>query len=134
LLVSYLFISGIKSPLDNAKRTLEDTHGMYQYYLKVVPTIYTNLKGENIVSNQYAVTEHMRHLAPGSGRGLPGLYFYYEVSPIQAKIEERRRHGGFWRFFISLCAVVGGCFSVFGLVDSLISTKLNSFFTKYLNR
>ena len=25
-----------------------------------------------IDSNQYSVTEHLRHLAPNSGRGLPG--------------------------------------------------------------
>jgi hypothetical protein len=29
---------GIKSPLDGQKRKIEDTHGMYQYYVKIVPT------------------------------------------------------------------------------------------------
>lgn len=59
---------GIKSPLDGITRTLEDTHGMYQYYLKIVPTVYSDKKAKNlsIESNQYAVTEHMRHLAPGN--------------------------------------------------------------------
>ncbi len=41
--------------------------GMYQYYVKVVPTRYKYLAGNEIESNQYAVTEHMRHLSPGSG-------------------------------------------------------------------
>lgn len=27
---------GIKSPLDGETRTVEDTHGMYQYYIKVL--------------------------------------------------------------------------------------------------
>jgi endoplasmic reticulum-Golgi intermediate compartment protein 3 len=58
---------GIKSPLDNETRKLEDTHGMYQYYVKVVPTKYKYITGKEIESNQYAVTEHMRHLSPGSG-------------------------------------------------------------------
>lgn len=31
---------GIKSPLDGEKRSVVDTHGMYQYYVKVVPTRY----------------------------------------------------------------------------------------------
>ena len=31
---------GIKNPLDEQKRVVQDTHGMYQYYLKVVPTQY----------------------------------------------------------------------------------------------
>ena len=32
----------------------------------------------------------MSHLSPGSGRGLPGIYFHYEVSPIHAIFEEKR--------------------------------------------
>jgi hypothetical protein len=46
---------------------------------------------------------------------LPGLYFNYEVSPIQALFERRR--GGLLHFVTSCCAIVGGAFSVMGLVD-----------------
>eukprot|EP01035_Chromulina_nebulosa_P019238 gene19238-25089_t len=110
---------GFTSPLDGQSRTLQDIHGMYQYYLKVVPTKYQHLDGKIVESNQYAVTEHMRHLDPGSGRGLPGVYFYYEVSPIQAVFEERRI-GNIWRFLTSVCAIVGGSFTVFqGKCDDL---------------
>ena len=31
---------GIRNPLDEQSRVVQDTHGMYQYYLKVVPTQY----------------------------------------------------------------------------------------------
>lgn len=115
---------GISSPLDGQARTIDDTHGMYQYYLKIVPTVYRDLSGKEIESNQYAVTEHMRHLAPGSGRGLPGVYFYYELSPIQAMFEEKRGKGGLLRFLTSVCAIVGGSFTLFGFVDSIISWVL----------
>ena len=82
---------GITSPLDGQSRRVQDTHGMYQYYIKVVPTRYKALySSAAIESNQYSVTEHMSHLSPGSGRGLPGVYFHYELSPIQALFEERR--------------------------------------------
>lgn len=118
---------GISSPLDGQTRRVEDTHGQYQYYVKIVPTIYKDLQGKEIESNQYAVTEHMRHLAPGSGRGLPGVYFYYEVSPVSAIIEEKRRDGGFWRFFTSVCAIVGGSFAVFNVVDFLLGSFLRLF-------
>ena len=40
---------------------------------------------------QYSVTEHVRHVTPGSGRGLPGVFFFYEVSPLVAEFEERRQ-------------------------------------------
>jgi hypothetical protein len=112
---------GIKSPLDSQQRIVSDTHGMYQYYIKVVPTKYKGLNTQTVIeSNQYSVTEHLSHLAPGSGRGLPGVYFYYEVSPIQAYIEERRS-GSLWRFLTSVCAIVGGAFSMMGLLDVLLS-------------
>ena len=60
----------------------------------------------------------------GSGRGLPGVYFYYEVSPVQAVVTERRGHGGFWRFICSIAAVLGGCYSVFRLIDANLSAFL----------
>ena len=119
---------GINSPLDGQHRAIEDTHGMYQYYIKVVPTRYKALgDAVEIESNQYAVTEHMRHLSPGSGRGLPGVYFYYELSPIQASFEEKR--GGLLRFLTSVCAIVGGMFTVMGLVDGFVNGA-----SAYLNR
>jgi hypothetical protein len=49
------------------------------------------------------------------------VYFYYEVSPVRAVFEERRRrHGGLADFLASLCAVVGGAYTVMGLIDSVI--------------
>merc|ERR1712146_527899 len=89
----------------------------------VVPTRYKELgQNEEISSNQYSVTEHLRHLAPGSGRGLPGVYFYYETSPVQAIFEETRGGGrGFMRLLTNLCAIVGGTFTVMGLVDMLLN-------------
>lgn len=116
---------GIKSPLDGQTRNVLDTHGMHQYYIKVVPTRFVppatgGLQWkEEVQSNQYSVTEHMSHLAPGSGRGLPGVYFYYEVSPITARIEHRTRP--MLGFVTSLCALVGGAFSLMGLVDLMLT-------------
>lgn len=193
---------GISSPLDGQTRMVVDTHGMYQYYIKVVPTRYkplyggsgstvgSNQGGNNlgmftsmmnsilgtgatittttssfddtatagssnatttttttkkkrsntkdnsnnnynneyyIQSNQYSVTEHMSHLSPGSGRGLPGIYFNYEVSPVQALFEEKR--GGMIGFLTSICAIIGGAYSVMGLVD-LFLNFLMGFFCK----
>lgn len=108
-----------KSPLDGQSRSVKDTHGMYQYYIKVVPTRYKKYGEEKeIESNQYAVTEHLRHLSPGSGRGLPGVYFYYELSPVLAVFEEIR--GTFLQFLTSVCAILGGLFTVMGLVDKMV--------------
>lgn len=80
--------------LDGQSRVIKDGYGMYQYYfqvcsqtvacivllpsygraqlallLQVVPTRYRFLNGTTIETNQYSVTEHLRHVNPGSGRG-----------------------------------------------------------------
>ena len=122
---------GIESPLDLATRVVQDTHGMYQYYLKIVPTKFKYLDGRIVESNQYSVTEHMRHLAPGSGRGIPGIYFNYEVAPIQALVEERRPLSRM-AFVTSVCAIIGGVFSVLGIADKVIINVLSAFSERIL--
>lgn len=85
---------------------------------KVVPTLYKYLNGTTIQTNQYSVTEHMRHVNPGSGRGLPGVFFFYEVSALHVEISESRR--GFVAFFTSVAAIVGGVITVMGMLDQLV--------------
>jgi len=113
-------IPGLKNPLDGRAKRIDEGHGIYQYYLKLVPTTYRYLNGSEVNSNQFSVTEHMRQVSIGSQRGLPGVYFYYEVSAIQAKFEERCP--GHLRLLTSACAIIGGIFTVLGLVDSTISS------------
>eukprot|EP01083_Nonionella_stella_P256292 878607_1 len=72
--------------LDGEERKIEDAYGMYQYYIKIVPTVYKFLNGTTVETNQYSVTEHMRHVSPGSSRGLPGIFFYYEVIALHVEI------------------------------------------------
>jgi len=110
--------------LDGAKRNVTDSYGMYQYYFQIVPTEYRFLNGTVIKTNQYSVIEHMRHVQPGSKRGLPGVYFFYEVSPLHVQIEEYRH--GWIRFFTSVAAVVGGVFSAMRMMDAYIFSKSGS--------
>ena len=111
---------GIEYPLDNEERVIEDKHGMYQYYLQIVPSSYRPFFGNRvkIETFQYAVTEHLRHVSPGSNRGMPGVYFFYEVSPLHVEVVEVRR--GWVHFFTSVCAVVGGTFTMMSMVDKFV--------------
>ena len=52
------------------------------------------------------------------GRGVPGVFFFYEVSALHVEFEEARK--GWIRFFTSVCAVVGGVFSVAGVLDRML--------------
>eukprot|EP00980_Cylindrotheca_fusiformis_P028671 scaffold22634_cov123-Cylindrotheca_fusiformis.AAC.18 len=111
--------------LDKETRTITDGHGMYQYYFKIVPTRYVFLNGTTIQTNQYSVTEHLRHVTPGSNRGLPGVFFFYEISPLHVEIVEGYRKG--WvAFFTSVCAIVGGVVTTMGMIDQLLHSRRGS--------
>lgn len=51
-------------------------------------------------------------------KGLPGMFVYYELSPIMVKMEEQYRST--MHFLTSVCAIVGGLFTVAGIIDSVI--------------
>jgi endoplasmic reticulum-Golgi intermediate compartment protein 3 len=90
------------------------------------------LNGTTIQTNQFSVTEHMRHVNPGSGRGLPGVFFFYEVSALHVEIEEYKR--GWVAFFTSVAAIVGGVVTVMGMVDKVVFFQTGSSKSKDLLR
>jgi hypothetical protein len=51
-------------------------------------------------------------------RGLPGVFFMYDLSPMMVTIKETRR--SFLHFLTEVCAIVGGVFSVASLVDGAL--------------
>nr|XP_043619272.1 endoplasmic reticulum-Golgi intermediate compartment protein 3-like [Erigeron canadensis] len=108
---------GIVNPLDGVHWFQSTPNGMYQYFLKVVPTIYTNIRGYTIQSNQFSVTEHYKSPEVGR-RSLPGVFFFYDLSPIKVTFAET--HASFLHFMTNVCAIVGGIFTVAGIVDSFI--------------
>ncbi|GAB2235220.1 hypothetical protein Droror1_Dr00027715 [Drosera rotundifolia] len=73
--------------------------GMYQYFVKIVPTVYTNVRGYTICSNQFSVTEHFR--SSQSGHYVPGVFFFYNISPIKVTFTEK--HMSFLHFIKNVC-------------------------------
>nr|XP_006126747.1 endoplasmic reticulum-Golgi intermediate compartment protein 3 isoform X2 [Pelodiscus sinensis] len=92
---------------------------MFQYFVKVVPTVYMKVDGEVVRTNQFSVTRHEK-IANGliGDQGLPGVFVLYELSPMMVKLTEK--HRPFTHFLTGVCAIVGGVFTVAGLIDSLI--------------
>ncbi|KAK6156853.1 hypothetical protein DH2020_011101 [Rehmannia glutinosa] len=111
-------IPGIVNPLDGVQWVQEMPNGVYQYFIKVVPTIYTNIRGHTIQSNQFSVTEHYKSSEEDHFRSLPGVFFFYDLSPIKVTFTEE--HASFLHFLTHICAIVGGIFTVAGIVDSFI--------------
>lgn len=92
---------------------------LFQYFVKVVPTSFTDSRGYSLSTNQYSVTEHVRALQPRQlNEVLPGIYIVYDISPIKVEIREEAR--GFWHFFTSMCGIVGGVLAIATLADSAL--------------
>lgn len=63
---------------------------MFQYYIKIVPTMYVQRNGEVINTNQFSVTRHSKSVSVVSGEtGMPGIFFSYELSPLMHKYTEK---------------------------------------------
>ena len=90
--------------------------GYFQYYIKIVPTTYEPYWGSPVHTNQYSYTELFRTTSELDK--LPAVYFHYELSPIMARVSESRQT--YSSFLTGLCAIVGGVFTVAGMVDSAL--------------
>ncbi|KAJ3123426.1 hypothetical protein HK098_001919 [Nowakowskiella sp. JEL0407] len=116
-----------KNPLDGVHKETKEAYFMYQYFLKVVGTKYTSLNGTTFHTNQFSATEHERDLNPKQGlqmSGLPGVFFSYEISPMLVILKEHKKP--FTHFLTDVCAIVGGIFTVAGILDSFIYTAEKS--------
>jgi len=112
-------IPGVHNPLDGTNVISDASSLMYQYFVKIVPTVYKKLSGEAVWSNQYSFTKHQRPVRQMSGQhGLPGFFVLYELSPMLIQYSEKRR--SFMHFLTGVCAIIGGVFTVAGLIDSII--------------
>ncbi|XP_059279800.1 uncharacterized protein LOC132033758 [Lycium ferocissimum] len=112
------YFPGVVNPLDGVTWTQETPHGMYQYFIKVVPTVYKDVSGHTIQSNQFSVTEHFQGADVGRFQSIPGVFFFYDLSPIKVTFTEQ--HVSFLHFLTNVCAIVGGVFTVSGILDSFI--------------
>ena len=54
------------NPLDGITKIVDEDigTGLFQYFVKVIPTIYTGLDGKRVFTNQYTYTEKFRPIGP----------------------------------------------------------------------
>jgi hypothetical protein len=68
--------------------------------------------------------QHYRQFARGFG-SVSAVWFRYDLSPITVKYTVTRQP--FYHFVTTVCAVVGGAFTVAGIVDSMVFTAAEIF-------
>ncbi|KAI9368172.1 endoplasmic reticulum vesicle transporter-domain-containing protein [Aspergillus egyptiacus] len=110
----------ILNPLDKTIATTDHHYYKYQYFLSIVPTVYSknqpialdsptlsaNRHNKNLIfTNQYAATSQSDVL-PESPYLIPGIFFKYNIEPILLLISEERT--GFMTLLIRLVNTVSG--------------------------
>ncbi|XP_029038334.1 endoplasmic reticulum-Golgi intermediate compartment protein 3 isoform X1 [Osmia bicornis bicornis] len=114
-----LNIPGKTNPIDDTTVVAMEGAMMFYHYIKIVPTTYVRADGSTLLTNQFSVTRHARQVPLFSGEsGMPGIFFSYELSPLMVKYTEKAK--SFGHFATNLCAIIGGVFTVAGLIDSLL--------------
>ncbi|MGH0139143.1 UNVERIFIED_CONTAM: hypothetical protein FKN15_068864 [Acipenser sinensis] len=88
--------------------------------LQIVPTVYEDMAGKHRFSYQYTVANKEYVAYSHTGRIIPAIWFRYDLSPITVKYTERRQP--LYRFITTICAIIGGTFTVAGIIDSCIFT------------
>jgi len=111
------FNKGVLNPLDGVQvvrnEQLRNVGVMTQYYINVVPTTYQDLNGKELYVHQFAVNSNSLETF-----NVPAVYFRYDLSPVTVKFSLKKE--SFFHFLVQICAIIGGIFTVAGIIDSLV--------------
>ncbi|RUS83408.1 hypothetical protein EGW08_008829 [Elysia chlorotica] len=111
-------VEGSFNPLKDVDRTGANALATHDYILRVVPTVYEDKRGNIRYPFQYTYSyRDMMQMGHG-GRMMPAIWFRYELSPITVRYVEKSKP--FYTFLVMVCAIIGGTFTVAGIIDSLI--------------
>lgn len=99
----------------------------YEYFIDIVPTVYEGKaspqerkRGAGVARGyQYTATMHMQELDPGH---MSAAFFRYQLSPITVKFAPERT--SFLHFLTYVCAIIGGVFTVAGILTRSIHTTV----------
>ena len=128
----YRIIGASNSPLEKVSFIVptDGFTGLKQYYIKIVPTYYqdqASLFSAYYYTNQNTVTDRFRPLMvadPKTGvltqqmSVLPGIFFVYDLQPFM--IYTTKSSMPLTHLLTRLLAIVGGLFSVLGVLDSFL--------------
>jgi len=118
-------IPGNFNPMFDRKKLDGSNVESYDYVMKIVPTIVENSMGAQAIAYQYTFA-FRKYISFGhGGRVVPALWFKYDLAPLTVKYSHKRPP--FYTFLTTICAIIGGTFTVAGIIDSFIFTGLEIF-------
>lgn len=122
--------TGIVSPLDGVMQNLAEKErdantpniqsfdsAIFEYYTKVVPTIYIPLSRPQI--NVFQFTANTNKIV---NHQMPSLYLRYDFSPVTVRYKEVQE--SFSHFLVQICAVIGGIFTMAGIFDAALHKSI----------
>ncbi|KAJ7570765.1 hypothetical protein O6H91_01G134200 [Diphasiastrum complanatum] len=101
--------------------TSEHENITHEHYLQVVKNQVVSLRS----NEEYKLLEKYEYTAQSNmlqTRTLPVVKFHYELSPMQVLVREKRN--SFSHFTTNLCAIIGGVFTVAGIVQSMLQNAI----------
>ncbi|XP_064600110.1 endoplasmic reticulum-Golgi intermediate compartment protein 1-like [Liolophura sinensis] len=118
-------IKGSFNPLKDSDKTASEAHATHDYIVRIVPTVFEDSRNNMYFPFQYTFS-HRDVIQQGHGGiRMPAIWFRYQLSPITAKYHEKRKP--FYHFLTTVCAIIGGTFTVAGIIDSCIFTAAEIF-------
>jgi len=120
-------VEGVQSPLEGTTKIVKHGAYMFHYYIKLVPTLFNGRDNRIVYTHQYSVTDNEKNVMVRKGElaGLPGVFLVYEFTPFMVqKIEKPQPLS---HFLTSVCAIIGGVFTVAGMIDAALYKSTQKF-------
>ncbi|KAK2712506.1 endoplasmic reticulum-Golgi intermediate compartment protein 1-like [Artemia franciscana] len=118
-------IPGNFDTLNGRTKVDQNEWASHDYIMKVVPSVYENYHGRVSLAYQYTYAHKSYASIVGNRFMTPAIWFKYDLTPITIKYHEKSLP--FYAFLTTVCAIVGGTFTVAGIIDSFIFTASEIF-------
>ncbi|XP_057457365.1 protein disulfide-isomerase 5-4-like [Lotus japonicus] len=104
-------------------RSFVNTHNLeanvtIEHYIQIVKTEVVTRNGYKLIEDY----EYTAHSSVAHSLDIPVAKFHLELSPMQVLITENQK--SFSHFITNVCAIIGGVFTVAGIVDSILHNTI----------
>jgi hypothetical protein len=127
LLNSKKMFTSERFPLDGLIFLTENKHTTIEHFLNVVGFDHEEKSSSSSII--FHPVERIYEFSSSTGQTLgenllPGVFFTYDISPLVIRVVPD--YTPWYRLLTSLCAVIGGVFTIIGLLDTGVFHTINS--------
>lgn len=101
----------------------ETTRHNYDYYVKLIAHYLVDTNLESNLGYQFSMTSRKRDFDPDD-EGMPIVMINYDLSPISMVIKRENR--SFLHFLTHVCAIVGGVYVIFSIINRTLVSMFDS--------